>query len=122
MGPLADPTLATVRNRGAAEKKKGRVQATMETPRDRRQPEQASRQGQTEQQTEVEGDEDIDELMAAVAQALSEAERDAQTTQLDKTNTQDAEGNEGMPGEQQDTKINGPDFYRMIPYMLWLRS
>ncbi len=39
LGSLADPTPATVRNRGAAERKRsGRVQAMMETPIAQRQP------------------------------------------------------------------------------------
>jgi hypothetical protein len=82
MGPMADPTPAIIRNRGAAERKKRRrVEAFMTTPRSRRQTEQTAQPQRTEQQDEREEEEDLEELREAVAQALSQAKRDAHASQ-----------------------------------------
>jgi hypothetical protein len=61
-------------------------------------------------------DEDLEDLMAAVARALSQAERDAQTTQPDRADAQDAEGNAGMQnGQKETTGIRRDDFLQGGP-------
>ena len=78
MGPMADPAPATIINRGAAERKqRRRVEAFMATARTQRQTEQTTQPQQAEHPDEREEDEDHEELREAVAQALSQAERDA---------------------------------------------
>jgi hypothetical protein len=84
LGALAEPTPSTVRNRGAAERKKiGGVQAFMgarpNTARDGAR-EEGRRRGEGEEQQHREEDEDSEEdmegLMDAVARAISQAERE----------------------------------------------
>ena len=82
LGPLMEPTPATVKNRGAAERKtRRRVEAYMTAPENQGQTEVTAQPIGTEQRDEDQREEDMDELMEAVAKALSQAERDALESQ-----------------------------------------
>ncbi len=76
MGPLVEPTPAGVRNRGAAERKKTYNREPQ--PQEERQSVPSGNnvhRARTEE--EEESQEDMDDLMAAVAGAISQAEREA---------------------------------------------
>jgi hypothetical protein len=81
LGPMVEPTRATARNMGAAERKtRRRVEASTTSPWNQRQTEPAAQTQRTEQMEETQGDEDLDELIEAVAEALSQVERDEQVS------------------------------------------
>jgi len=103
MGPLAKPTLVVFRNRGAAERKKARRVEAFVAERSRA-AEDATREegtrfkeGEAQQQQEEADDspKNMDALMEAVAEAISQTEREAAAAQADATGdvreTQEAE-------------------------------
>jgi hypothetical protein len=81
LGPVMEPTPATIRNRGAAERKaRGRVEAYMTTPENRSQTDPATQLQRAGQREEKQREDDQDELREAVAGSLSQAERDEQAS------------------------------------------
>jgi hypothetical protein len=104
LGPMVDPTPATVRNRGAAERKtKRRVEAFTATPRTQRQTEHMAQPQRPEPKDETKEEEDLEELMEAVALALSQAERDEHASHAARAATGDAREDARMQDGQ-----NGP--------------
>ena len=89
MGPLAEPTPAVIRNKGAAERKARRRVKTVVT--DHRSAQAGAAEGgdsqrrgegihrQRQQEEDEDSEEDMDTMMEAVAEAISEAEREATT-------------------------------------------
>ena len=77
-----EPTPATVKNRGAAKRKaRGRVEAYMTTPENRRQTDPATRPHRAGQREEKQREDDLDELREAMEGAMNQAERDEQASQ-----------------------------------------
>jgi hypothetical protein len=93
MGPLAEPTLVVFRNRGAAERKKARRVEAFVVKRSgaaadaTREAGTRREEGEAQQKQEEVGDspEDMDALMEAVAEAISQTEREAATAHADAT-------------------------------------
>jgi hypothetical protein len=89
MGPLAERTPAGERNRGAAERKTTRRVEAFVTEGNKRTANRTPGEGQRrERGDEVQGareevppQENMDDLLEAVAEAISEAEREAPETQ-----------------------------------------
>ena len=93
MGPLAEPTHVVVRNRGAAERGKARrveafvVERSGAAADAAREEGTRREEGEAQQKQEEVGDspEDMDALMEAVAEAISQTEREAATAHADAT-------------------------------------
>jgi hypothetical protein len=78
---MMEPIPATIRNKGAAERKtRKRVEVVVTTPENRRQTEPTAQPQRSEQREEKQREEDLEELREAVARALSQAERDEQAS------------------------------------------
>ena len=78
---MADPTPATVKNRGAAERKtKRRVEVSMTAAENQRHTEHTAQAQRTEYMEGAQKEEDEEELMQTVAEAFMQAERDEQVS------------------------------------------
>ena len=89
MGPLAEQTPAGVRNRGASERKRARTMEAFDTEGCMRTSDKTQGEGERRDEgDEVQGtreevptQENMDDLLGAVAEAIDEAEREAPETQ-----------------------------------------
>jgi hypothetical protein len=112
LGPMADPTPATVKNKGAAERRaQKREEAVMSETRTHRRMEHKARRHQTERDDEGEEEEDMEGLMDAVARAISQAERNARTSQEAETAPCDARINVLGNDERKEAIIEDPGNY-----------
>jgi hypothetical protein len=109
MGPMVEPTPATVKNRGSAERKpRRRVEASTTSPRNQRKTEPTAQPQRTKQREETQREEDVEELMEAVAEALSQAERDEHASQAAREATRGVREDARMMRGQTEI-VNGDD-------------